>query len=69
MMYDHDALDRALTALPLEDPPVSLHARVMAATVYRPRAAVQQWEVWTVVTLAALGLPSLVHGGVGGVEP
>jgi hypothetical protein len=56
MMYDDDALDRALAALPLEDPPANLHARVMAATVYRPRASVQQWEVWTVATLAALAM-------------
>jgi hypothetical protein len=56
MTYDDDALDRALAVLPLEDPPASLHARIMAATVYRPRAAVQQWEVWTVATLAALAV-------------
>jgi hypothetical protein len=56
MMYDDDALDRALAVLPLEDPPARLHARIMAATVYRPRAAVQQWEVWTVATLAALAM-------------
>ena len=53
-MIDDDALDRALMALPLEEPPASLHARILAATVYRPRAAMQQWEVWLLVTLAAV---------------
>src|SRR6202166_5448986 len=56
MMYDNDTLDRALAVLPLEDPPASLHARIMAATVYRPRASVQQWEVCTLATLAALAV-------------
>jgi hypothetical protein len=54
MTYDDDALDRALAALPLEEAPRNLHARIMATTVYRPRAAVQQWEVWLVATLSAL---------------
>ena len=56
MMNDDDFLDRALAALPLEDPPASLHARVMSATVYRPRAAVQQWEIWLLATFSALAI-------------
>ena len=55
-MIDDNALDRALAALPLEEPPASLHARILAATVYRPRPAVQQWEVWLVATLSAVAL-------------
>ena len=31
-----DDLDRALFALPLEEPPADLHGRILAATVLRP---------------------------------
>ena len=55
-MMDDDALDRALAALPLEEPPASLHGRILAATVYRPRAAVRQWEVWLLATLSAVAI-------------
>jgi hypothetical protein len=55
-MMDDDALDRALAALPLEEPPASLHARILARTIYRPQATVKQWEVWLVATLAAIAL-------------
>jgi hypothetical protein len=56
MIYDDDALDRALEALPLEEPPARLHARIMAATVYRPRAILQSWEVWLGAIMAAVGV-------------
>ena len=52
--HDDDALDRALAALPLEEPPAGLHARIMAATVHRPAPLVSSWEVWLVGTLVAL---------------
>jgi hypothetical protein len=56
MTHDEfDDLDRALAALPLEEPPAGLHARIMAATVYRPAPAVQAWEVWLIGTLVACG--------------
>lgn len=51
---DFDDLDRALAALPLEEPPAGLHARIMAATVYRPVTPVNGWEVWVIGTLVAL---------------
>jgi hypothetical protein len=54
MSYDDDALDLALAALPLEEPPASFHARVMAATVYRPEPAARPWEVWLLGTFVAL---------------
>jgi hypothetical protein len=54
MKYDDDALDRALDALPLEEAPAGLHARIMAATVYRPEPAVKGWEVWLIGTLVAI---------------
>ncbi|HEY0393661.1 MAG TPA: hypothetical protein VGD01_04120 [Candidatus Elarobacter sp.] len=54
-MSNHDDdLDRALAALPLEEPPAGLHARIMAATVYRPAPAFTGWEVWLVGTLVAV---------------
>jgi hypothetical protein len=53
-MIDDDALDRALHALPLEEPPARLHARILAATVYRPRAIMLGWEMWLIVTLVAV---------------
>lgn len=53
--YDSDEeLERALFALPLEEPPADLRASIMAATVYRPPLPVKPWEVW--VFGAALAL-------------
>ena len=50
-MNHDDDLDRAIAALPLAEPPAGFHARVMAATVYRPEPAVRGWEVWVIGTL------------------
>ena len=52
--HDDDDLDRALAALPLEEPPAGLHARIMAATVHRPEPLVRSWEVWLIGTLVAV---------------
>jgi hypothetical protein len=41
-----DELDRALFALPLEEPPADLHQRIMSATVLRAAPAFRQWELW-----------------------
>ncbi len=54
MNYDDDALDRALAALPLAEPPAGFHARVMAATVFRPEPAMRNWETWVIGTLVAI---------------
>jgi hypothetical protein len=54
MSYHDDDLDRALAALPLEEPPAGLHARIMATTVHRPAPLVRTWEVWLVGTLLAV---------------
>jgi hypothetical protein len=61
-----DELDRALFALPLEEAPVDLHARILSATIYRPRIDVRTWEVWAVGTAVALAvwLSVLVLTGV-----
>ncbi len=54
-MNDHDDdIDRALAALPLEEPPPNLHARIMTATVYRPAPLASTWEAWLVGTLIAV---------------
>jgi hypothetical protein len=41
-----DDLDRALFALPLEEPPGDLHQRILAATVLRPAPVFAVWERW-----------------------
>ena len=48
-----DPLDRALLALPLEEPPADLRPRILAATVLAPPPAFRPWELWLVVTLTA----------------
>jgi hypothetical protein len=48
-----DELERALFALPLEEPPVDLRARILSATIARPRLTFSAWEVWLVGTLFA----------------
>jgi hypothetical protein len=53
-MNHDDDLDRAIAALPLAEPPAGFHARVMAATVYRPEPAVRGWEVWVIGTVVAV---------------
>jgi hypothetical protein len=53
-----DELDRALFALPLEEPPADLHARIMSATVLRATPAFKTWE------LVVLGLMVLAVGGL-----
>jgi hypothetical protein len=55
---DDDALDRMLAALPLEEPPASLHARILAATVDAPTPLPigMGWDVWVIGTLAAIAV-------------
>jgi hypothetical protein len=48
-----DELERALFALPLEEPPVELRSRILAATVSRPRLTFRAWEVWLIGTMLA----------------
>ncbi len=68
MKYDSDdALDRALFALPLEEPPADLRASILTATVYRPAPAFKLWELVTIPPVAAgrVGrVPGVVLGGV-----
>ncbi len=64
-----DELERALFALPLEEPPADLRRRILGATVYRPRLIFRSAEVWALGTALAVmvwlswyvttGLPNL----------
>jgi hypothetical protein len=55
MMYrDDDALDRALFALPLEEPPADLRASILTSTVYRPAPVFSFWEMTAFGVLAAV---------------
>jgi hypothetical protein len=55
MKYDSDdALDRALFALPLEEPPADLRAAILTATVYRPAPLFKPWEIGLLGAVAAI---------------
>lgn len=55
MMYrDDDALDRALFALPLEEPPADLRASILTATVYRPAPMFSVLEITLFGAMAAV---------------
>jgi hypothetical protein len=49
-----DELDRALFALPLEEPPADMHQRIMSATVLRAAPAFRQWELLLLAVAVAL---------------
>jgi hypothetical protein len=57
MSHDDD-LDRMLAALPLEEPPASLRARILAATAEAPPVVPVSagWELWVIATLAAVAV-------------
>jgi len=48
-----DELERAIFALPLEEPPVDLRAHILAATIARPQPTFRAWEIWLFGTLVA----------------
>ena len=71
MRYDDEMLERALEALPLEEAPPDLHARILAITIQRP-VVFRSWELWLVglatavaawLVLAIAGSP--LAGGAG----
>jgi hypothetical protein len=67
MMYDSDdALDRALFALPLEEPPADLRGSILASTAYRPAAPFSVWEVAGLGALAAVTVWLVVLIAMGG---
>lgn len=68
--YDSDdELERALFALPLEEPPADLRASILAATVYRPPMQVKAWEVWAFGAVSALLAWLLFLVAKGGAAP
>lgn len=63
---EFDALDRALSALPLEEPPGDLRASILHATVYRSHHSFPWWESLTFGVLGAVGVWLIVAIVVGG---
>jgi len=55
-----DDLDRALFALPLEEPPAGLHERIMAATAMRPSPTFAMWEWMLLVVAVSLTIAATV---------
>jgi hypothetical protein len=62
----HDALERALFALPLEEAPAGLRASILMATAYRPAPAFSVWELALLGALGACGIWLLVLLALGG---
>ena len=54
MKFDDDALDRALFALPLEEPPIDLRASILRATIYAPAPVFKTWELAVLGAVAAV---------------
>lgn len=54
MRLDDDSLDRAILALPLEEPPADLRASILAATVYRPEPPFTVAEVIAVASIVGI---------------
>jgi hypothetical protein len=68
--YDtDDELERALFALPLEEPPADLRASILAATIYRAPLPVKAWEVWALGALCAVLTWLLLLIARGGAAP
>jgi hypothetical protein len=51
---DDDALDAALFALPLEEPPADLRSAILSATIYRPAPVFSLREIMTLGALCAV---------------
>jgi hypothetical protein len=67
MTYDSDdVLDRALFALPLEEPPSDLRGSILTATAYRPAPPFSVWEAVVIGVLSAVTLWLLVVVAMGG---
>ena len=62
---DDDALDAALFALPLEEPPTDLRAAILSATIFRPAPLFSLREIITVGALCAL-IVWLIGAVIGG---
>lgn len=51
-----DALDRALFALPLEEPPADLRSSILLSTAYRPVSPFSFWEIAVAGALGAVAV-------------
>jgi hypothetical protein len=66
MFDDDDALDAALFALPLEEPPADLRASILSATIYRPAPLFSRREIIVLGTLTGIlvwGILAIALGG------
>lgn len=67
MMYDSDeALDRALFALPMEEPPSELRGSILTATAYRPAPPFSVWEAVAIGVISAVTVWLLIVVAMGG---
>jgi len=67
MKYDSDdALDRALFALPLEEPPADLRTAILTATVYRPAPVFAAWEIGVLAAILAIVISLVTAVVMGG---
>jgi hypothetical protein len=66
MNMDEDALDQALFALPLEEPPAGLRASILLATAYRPSPAFSVLELAVLGAAGAIGIWLFVLLALGG---
>jgi hypothetical protein len=66
MNMDEDALEQALFALPLEEPPAGLRASILLATAYRPSPAFSVLELAILGALGAIGIWLFVLLALGG---
>ncbi len=72
MGHNDDELDRALFAIPLEEPPDDLRASILAATIYRPTVAMgpfKLWEAWALGAALAIVVWICVFVASGGADP
>jgi hypothetical protein len=63
---DDDILDAALFALPLEEPPASLRASILSATIYRPAPLFSLREMIVLGTVAAIAVWLVTAIALGG---
>ena len=66
MNMDDDELDRALFALPLEEPPADLRASILTATVYRPAPPFSVWELAVIGGITAVLVWLVIEIALGG---
>jgi hypothetical protein len=67
MKYDSDeVLERALLALPLEEPPAGMRAAILAGTIFRAPFPFRPWEIFTVGAVCAVAVWLIATIALGG---